>query len=97
MSSSLIDMRGKLVSIITNDGRNIVGGLKGYDNMINVVLEGSHERVYSVNSSVEVVSLGLYLIRGDNISLIAELDDIADIDRDLSKIRAAPIKSILQG
>ena len=35
------------VSVITNDGRNIIGILRGYDQTTNVVLEECHERVYS--------------------------------------------------
>lgn len=57
----------KTVTIITNDGRNIIGDLKGFDQTINVILYSSYERVYSTTSGVEKVDLGLYLIRGDNM------------------------------
>ena len=43
------------------------GKLKGFDQTVNVILEGSHERVYSSTSGVEQVPLGLYIIRGDNV------------------------------
>ena len=43
------------------------GTLKGFDQTVNIVLEGSHERVYSASSGVEQVQLGLYIIRGDNM------------------------------
>lgn len=56
-----------VVSVITNDGRNIVGRLKGFDQCINIVLEECHERVYSTTAGVEQVVLGLYVIRGDNM------------------------------
>jgi len=35
------------VSVITNDGRNIVGILRGYDQTTNLIMEECHERVYS--------------------------------------------------
>jgi U6 snRNA-associated Sm-like protein LSm8 len=35
------------VNVITNDGRCIVGLLRGYDQTNNLVLESCHERVYS--------------------------------------------------
>mmetsp|Transcript_16288 Transcript_16288/g.54566 ORF Transcript_16288/g.54566 Transcript_16288/m.54566 type:complete len:82 (-) Transcript_16288:142-387(-) len=41
--SSLIDSP---VSIITNDGRNIIGTLKGLDQKLNVILEECYERVF---------------------------------------------------
>lgn len=46
------------------------GLLKGFDQTINVILENSHERVYSSASGVEQVALGLYIIRGDNMSVV---------------------------
>ena len=45
----------------------IKGTLKGFDQTVNLILSGSHERVYSSGAGVEVVQLGLYIIRGDNM------------------------------
>ncbi|CAM9567526.1 unnamed protein product, partial [Heterosigma akashiwo] len=56
-----------MVSVITNDGRNIVGLLKGYDQATNVILGACHERVFSPDAGVEQVALGLYIVRGDNM------------------------------
>ena len=36
-----------MVSIITNDGRNFVGVLRGYDGTTNIILDECHERVFS--------------------------------------------------
>jgi U6 snRNA-associated Sm-like protein LSm8 len=93
----LTEFVNKTVSVITNDGRNIVGKLKGYDQVTNVILEGSHERIFSEENGVVQNVLGLYIIRGDNIALIGELDEEVDGNRDLSTIRAAPLKSFQQG
>ena len=41
--------------------------MKGFDQNVNLILSGSHERVYSSGAGVEVVQLGLYIIRGDNM------------------------------
>lgn len=54
------------IEIITNDGRVMVGILKGYDQVINIILSDCEERVYS-NKGVEIVHLGLYVIRGDDV------------------------------
>ncbi|XP_021844300.1 sm-like protein LSM8 isoform X1 [Spinacia oleracea] len=37
----------QMISVITNDGRNIVGILKGFDQATNIILDESHERVFS--------------------------------------------------
>ncbi|XP_064473349.1 U6 snRNA-associated Sm-like protein LSm8 [Ornithodoros turicata] len=83
------------VSIITADGRNIVGTLKGFDQTINLILDESHERVYSSNHGVEQVVLGLYIIRGDNVVVVGEIDDELDMRLDLSNTKAEPLSAVV--
>ena len=94
MASALKEMIGKQISVITCDGRNIVGTLRGYDQVTNVILEECHERVYSLDAGVEQVVLGLYIIRGDNIAIIGEIDPERDAKTDLSKVRAEAMKPV---
>ncbi|KZT71880.1 LSM-domain-containing protein [Daedalea quercina L-15889] len=82
------------VLLILQDGRAIVGVMAGYDQKSNVVLSDSKERVYSVEEGVEEIPLGLYLVKGDQIVLIGELDEALDQSVDLSTIRAEPIPPI---
>ncbi|KAF3959092.1 hypothetical protein CMV_016059 [Castanea mollissima] len=89
---SLVD---QTISVITNDGRNIVGVLKGFDQATNIILDESHERVYSTKEGVQQLVLGLYIIRGDNISVVGELDEDLDAHLDLSKLRAHPLKPVI--
>ncbi|XP_025421663.1 U6 snRNA-associated Sm-like protein LSm8 [Sipha flava] len=95
MSSGLESYVNHTVSIITSDGRNFVGTLKGFDQTINIILDDSHERVYSPNQGVEQIVLGLHLIRGDNVAIIGEVDETMDSSIDLSAIRAEPIGSVV--
>ncbi|UJR23417.1 hypothetical protein I4U23_026423 [Adineta vaga] len=81
----------KSVNIVTADGRIIIGTLRGFDQTINIILEDSYERVFSSASGVEQVLLGLYIIRGDNVALIGEIDDDIDRSIDFSRIRADPL------
>lgn len=55
------------VTVITNDGRHIVGTLRGYDQTNNLILDECHERLYREEEGVESIALGLYVIRGDNV------------------------------
>ncbi|MBA0606629.1 hypothetical protein Godav_019068 [Gossypium davidsonii] len=101
------------ISVITNDGRNILvypnlqhysfafplpnakGVLKGFDQATNIILDESHERVYSTKEGVQQLVLGLYIIRGDNISVVGELDEELDSALDLSNLRAHPLKPVI--
>ncbi|BGP31891.1 U4/U6-U5 snRNP complex subunit LSM8 [Rhodotorula toruloides] len=82
------------VLVITQDGRVIVGELRGFDQTTNVILSGSTERVFSADEGVEEVPLGVYIVRGDNITLIGEVDEDIDKQIDLSTVRAEPIAEV---
>jgi len=82
------------VLLILQDGRAIVGVMAGFDQKSNVVLSDSKERVYSIDEGVEEIPLGLYLVKGDMIVLIGEIDDALDNAVDLSTIHAEPIPPI---
>jgi U6 snRNA-associated Sm-like protein LSm8 len=83
----------KSVNIVTSDGRIIIGTLRGFDQAINIILDDSHERVFSATDGVEQVLLGLYIIRGDNVALIGEIDEELDKNIDFSRIRADPLQA----
>lgn len=70
----LLDYLDKKVSVITNDGRNVIGHMRGFDQVCNIILEKCEERVFSKGKGVEIVALGVYVIRGDNIAVVGELD-----------------------
>eukprot|EP01084_Bolivina_argentea_P173164 299941_1 len=90
----MTEFKDKIVSIITCDGRNIVGTLKGLDQYANVVLEDCHERVYHQSAEVEQEVLGLYIIRGANIGVIGIVDENTENELDLKKIRGENCKPI---
>jgi U6 snRNA-associated Sm-like protein LSm8 len=94
-SAALEGYINRMVSVITADGRNFVGTLKGFDQVINIILEDTHERVFSTTSGVEQVVLGLHIVRGDNIAVVGEIDEDLDKRWDLSSVRAEPIVSIV--
>ena len=63
------------VLIITCDGRCITGILAGFDQLQNLIIKHANERVYHLpppdeESLLEIVPLGLYLIRGDNVAVV---------------------------
>ncbi|KAG2128735.1 hypothetical protein DEU56DRAFT_818815 [Suillus clintonianus] len=92
--SSLQGYVDRRVLLVLQDGRAIVGVLAGYDQKSNVVLSDSKERIYSIDEGVEEVELGLYLVKGDMIVLIGEIDEAMDQAVDLASIRAEPILPI---
>ncbi|XP_046339492.1 U6 snRNA-associated Sm-like protein LSm8 [Haliotis rubra] len=95
MASALESYVNKTVSVVTADGRIIVGTLKGFDQTINLILDESHERVFSMSQGMEQVVLGLYIVRGDNVAVIGEIDDDTDSAMDFNNIKAEPLNSVV--
>lgn len=54
-----------IITIITL--LSIVGVLRGFDQVLNIVLEKCHERIFSTTEGMVQNVLGLYMIRGDNM------------------------------
>ncbi|KAJ1724380.1 hypothetical protein LPJ53_001336 [Coemansia erecta] len=82
------------VSVIMNDGRLVVGMLRGLDQTTNIIMQGCQERIFSEDEGVEVVDLGLYMIRGDNIAVIGLVDEEADNALDLDSLHGEPLSPI---
>jgi len=95
MASGLESYVNHTVSVITADGRNFIGTLKGFDQTINIILDESHERVFSTTSGIEQIVLGLHIIRGDNIAVIGQIDDTVDSRMDFSSIRGEPLGPVV--
>lgn len=91
----LKDYLNKTVTVITQDGRNVVGILRGFDKSVNLVLEKAKERIYSADKGVVLTDLGLYVIRGDNIAVAGKMDEDEDAKRDLGQVRARPLKEVV--
>ncbi|KAJ8479235.1 hypothetical protein OPV22_022962 [Ensete ventricosum] len=73
LSTSLASYLDKKLLVLLRDGRKLLGVLRSFDQFANVVLEGACERVI-VGDLYCDIPLGLYVIRGENVVLIGELD-----------------------
>jgi len=53
---------GRVVKVLLKDGRTMVGELNGYDEYMNMVLEGTEEEAQDIRRK-----LGTVILRGNNI------------------------------
>ncbi|ODQ81633.1 hypothetical protein BABINDRAFT_159899 [Babjeviella inositovora NRRL Y-12698] len=91
--SSLKPFIDQKVVVITTDGRLFIGLLKGYDNSTNIILASSFERIIHPDDSPESIDLGLYMIRGDTVVCIGEVDVEIEDDTKWDEIRGEALKS----
>jgi U6 snRNA-associated Sm-like protein LSm8 len=85
------------VLVITADGRTLVGTLLSCDQLTNLVLNETTERVIRPPGDSEAsteVSHGLYLIRGDNVVVCGLVEEELDASIDWEKVRGSVIGGI---
>ncbi len=95
----LVYYLNKKVTVITADGRNLVGKLKGFDNKINLILKDTQERIFSEKESLKEVSVGLMLIKGGDVVCLGEIDETKDFKDSNNNIKdnvfAKPLKPVV--
>ncbi|KAI1908615.1 hypothetical protein LOZ53_004358 [Ophidiomyces ophidiicola] len=92
---SLQSYINKKVLILTVDGRTLTGMLLSTDQLTNLVLSQTVERIIRPADDPEpssVVDHGLYLIRGDNVVVCGEIDEEVDGKIDWSRVKGDVIK-----
>lgn len=94
MTSYIESLIDQVVSVITNEGRVFSGVVKSFDQSMNLVLQDCFEKIYSLDEGVVFIKMGLYMIRGDNVAIVSELDEILENQVDYSQIKAEKIKEM---
>lgn len=76
--------------MLTADGRTLTGTLLSCDQLTNLVLKDTIERVIRPQDDLEEseeVPHGLYLIRGENVAVCGLLNEELDASIDWAKVR----------
>lgn len=82
--------------VLTADGRTLTGTLESCDQLTNLVLSGTVERVIRPADDAEPsseASHGLYVVRGDNVVVCGLVDEEVDASIDWRKVRGDVIGS----
>ena len=85
-----------MVLVITADGRTLTGVLASADQLTNLVLSHTIERIIRSEDDPEPSSEtnhGLYLIRGDNVVCCGLVDEQLESSIDWKKVRGNVIGS----
>ncbi|KAI9718637.1 MAG: SM-like, degradation of cytoplasmic mRNAs and positively regulates transcription initiation [Chrysothrix sp. TS-e1954] len=73
-AASLLDLTDKKLMVSLRDGRKLIGVLRSWDQFGNLVLQDSVERIFTHNHLYADVPCGLFLVRGENVMLMGEID-----------------------
>ena len=84
------------VMIILRDGKKLIGTLRSYDQFANMVLEDTVERIV-VEKNFGDFPLGLYMVRGENVVLMGEIDEALEQQMEQSQsLNRVSLPQILQ-
>ncbi|KAI1319944.1 N(alpha)-acetyltransferase 38, NatC auxiliary [Mortierella claussenii] len=94
MSDQLKSLVERPVFVYLTDGRTLIGQLMGYDQSSNVILGQTHERIFSSTEPMKSVPIGVYVIRGETIAIIGELDEELDEAADYDNMLVEPLDPV---
>ncbi|KAL0074382.1 LSM1 protein [Phycomyces blakesleeanus] len=90
-STGLIDSVDKKLMVVLRDGRKLIGTLRSFDQFANLVLQDTIERIY-VGNCFGDIPRGIFIIRGENVVLLGELDTEKE---ECANLREVPVEEIL--
>jgi len=85
-AAQLLDLTDKKLLLVLRDGRKLIGILRSWDQFANLVLTSTTERYFVTSAPPENTRLfadiprGTYLVRGENVLLLGEIDLDKDDD-----------------
>ncbi|KAL4876046.1 hypothetical protein BJY04DRAFT_200488 [Aspergillus karnatakaensis] len=93
-AAQLLDLTDKKLVLVLRDGRKLIGVLRTWDQFANLVLQDTIERMYA-GSLYTDIPRGVFLVRGENVLLLGEidLDKEDDVPPNLTK---APFKEVFE-
>eukprot|EP00573_Skeletonema_grethae_P001011 CAMPEP_0201691800 /NCGR_PEP_ID=MMETSP0578-20130828/4859_1 /ASSEMBLY_ACC=CAM_ASM_000663 /TAXON_ID=267565 /ORGANISM="Skeletonema grethea, Strain CCMP 1804" /LENGTH=213 /DNA_ID=CAMNT_0048177063 /DNA_START=23 /DNA_END=664 /DNA_ORIENTATION=- len=104
-ASSLVEQLDQPMLVVLRDGRHLVGTLRTFDQFSNMVMEDTSERRILVVTKEDEdeticyqtdIKLGLYIVRGDSVVLMGEVeDDEQQLEND-GKIRIVSLEEFEQ-
>ncbi|KAK1091230.1 hypothetical protein LTR48_006724 [Friedmanniomyces endolithicus] len=72
-AAQLLDLTDKKLMVVLRDGRKLIGVLRSWDQFGNLVMQDTAERLF-VQGLYADIERGLFLVRGENITLLGEID-----------------------
>ena len=70
------------------------GVLKALDQMVNLVLAEPRERIFTVDGCTEADLHGVFLVRGDTVAVVGEIDTEADAAMDWESVCVEPMDPV---
>eukprot|EP00775_Hariotina_reticulata_P010363 gene10363-10521_t len=93
--TALVEELDQKLLIQLRDGRKIIGVLRCFDQFANLVLEHAVERII-VGNLYSDIPLGVYLLRGENLVLMGQIDPEREVPQGLTMVSEAEIRQAMR-
>lgn len=93
-TASLIEEIDKKQLVVLRDGRTLIGILRSIDQFANLVMHRTIERIH-VGKKYGDIPRGIFVVRGENVVLLGEVDSEMDSESDLN-LEKVSVEEILQ-
>ncbi|XP_043568658.1 U6 snRNA-associated Sm-like protein LSm1 isoform X1 [Chiloscyllium punctatum] len=84
-TASLIEDIDKKHLVVLRDGRTLIGYLRSVDQFANLVLHRTVERIH-VGRKYGDIPRGIFVVRGENVVLLGEIDLERETDTPLQRV-----------
>ncbi|XP_012268869.1 U6 snRNA-associated Sm-like protein LSm1 [Athalia rosae] len=84
-TASLLEELDKKLMVLLRDGRTLIGYLRSVDQFANLVLHRTIERIH-VGREYGDIPRGVFIVRGENVVLLGEIDKEKEKDLALSEV-----------
>eukprot|EP00093_Oithona_nana_P008433 08433.XXX_455977_456605_1 [CDS] Oithona nana genome sequencing. len=84
-TASLIEELDKKLMVLLRDGRTLIGFLRSVDQFANLVLHKTIERIH-VGNEYGDIPRGIFVVRGENVVLLGEIDDDKEANMPLKEV-----------
>lgn len=94
-TASLIEEIDKKLLVVLRDGRTLIGFLRSIDQFANLVLHKTIERIH-VGQKYGDLPRGIFVIRGENVVLLGEIDAEKEENTPLTQVSIDEILELQQ-
>lgn len=92
-TASLLEELDKKLLVFLRDGRTLIGYLRSIDQFANLVLHQTIERIH-VGKQYGDIPRGIFVIRGDNVVLLGEIDEDKEKGAELEEVSVEEILEV---
>ncbi|KAJ4439219.1 U6 snRNA-associated Sm-like protein LSm1 [Periplaneta americana] len=84
-TATLLEELDKKLMVLLRDGRTLIGYLRSVDQFANLVLHRTIERIH-VGKEYGDIPRGVFIVRGENVVLLGEIDKDKEGDLPLQQV-----------